>query len=417
MPGKTHPLKIAHVVRRFVFDEWGGTENVVWNTVLQQRRAGLEAEILATCALATAGEEERDGIRIRRFPYWYPYFPLTGKTRLVLDKKGGNPFAPRLLKALRQGGFDVIHIHCGGRLAVMCALLAHRLKVPCVISLHGGFADVPPAELHQMMAPTKGLFHYGGIIDRLFRLRRNSVAEADGVICISHGEEKLLKERFPNKRIVYLPNGVDCGAFRVKPPCSPRAEWGIPNERRLILCISRIDYQKNQKVLLNLLSEDADSHLLLIGPITAPGYCEELKTLAREMNVAGRLTIIPGLEHEDPRLKAILHEAQVFVLPSIHEPFGIVVLEAWAAGLPVISSNAGGLKDFVVHNRNGLLFTPDNVAGLVENYKLLMGDSELRSRLVAIALDDVQEYSWETLSGRLMALYQEVISKLARNAL
>ncbi|MBR4676291.1 MAG: glycosyltransferase family 4 protein [Victivallales bacterium] len=410
MPGETHPHKIAHVVRRFVFDEWGGTENVVWNTVLQQRKVGLEAEILATSALTTAGEEEREGIRIRRFPYWYPYFPLTQKTRLVLDKKGGNPFSPQLFRALEFGHFDLIHIHCGGRMAVLCALLAHRLKIPCVISLHGGFADVPAEELRQMMAPTKGLFHYGGIIDRLFRLRRNPVAEADGVICISHGEEKLLKERFPNKRIAYLPNGVDCGIFRVKPSCSPRAEWGIPNERRLILCISRIDYQKNQKVLLSLLSEDANSHLLLIGPITAPVYCEELKKLAQEKNVAGRLTIIPGLEHDDPRLKAILHEAQLFVLPSIHEPFGIVVLEAWAAGLAVIASNAGGLKDFVRHKRNGLLFSPDDVAELVENYKLLMENPELRSRLVATALEDVQEYSWERLSERLIALYQELRS-------
>ena len=413
MPGDMHPLKVAHVVRRFAFDEWGGTENVVWNTVRRQREAGLEAEVLATSALATTGEEEREGIRIRRFPYWYPYFPLPEKTRSVLDKKGGNPFTPPLFKALEVGHFDLIHIHCGGRMAVMCGLLAHRLKIPCVISLHGGFADVPAEELRKMMAPTKGLFHYGGILDRLFRLRRNPVADADAVICISHGEEKLLKERFPNKRIVYLPNGVDCGAFRVKPPCTPRAEWGIPKERRLILCISRIDYQKNQKVLLNLLAEDASSHLLLIGPITAPGYCEELKTMAQKMKVAERLTIIPGLEHDDPRLKAILHEAQLFVLPSIHEPFGIVALEAWAAGLPVIASNAGGLKDFIVHQRNGLLFAPDDVSALVENYNSLMDDSELRSRLVAAALEDVQEYSWETLSGRLTALYQELRSSFS----
>ncbi len=410
MSGETQPLKVAHVVRRFVFDEWGGTENVVWNTVRKQRDAGLDAEILATSALAKPGEEVRDGVPICRFPYRYPYFPLNEKTRLVLDKKGGNPFVPKLFRALEHGGFDLIHIHCGGRMAVQCALLAHRLDIPCVISLHGGFAAVPAEEMRKMMAPTKGLFHYGGIIDRIFRLRRNPVGEADAAICISRGEEALQKERFPDKRIVYLPNGVDCEAYRVKPPCSPREAWGIPKERRLILCISRIDYQKNQKALLNLLAEDSGSHLLLIGPITAPTYCEELKKQAQEMKVAERLTIIPGLPPTDMRLKAILHEAQVFVLPSIHEPFGIVVLEAWSAGLPVICSTAGGLKDFVVHKQNGLLFAPDDMAALVENYRLLMGSSELRASLVTTALKDVQGYSWEALSQRLIGLYQELRS-------
>ena len=408
MPGEMHPLKVAHIVRRFAFDEWGGTENVVWNTVRKQRQAGLDAEIFATSALAKPGEERRDEVPIFRFPYWYPYFPLPRSTRLVLDKKGGSPFSPRLFRALRRGHFDLIHIHCGGRMAVQSALLAHRLGIPCVISLHGGFAAVPAEELRKMMAPTKGLFHYGGIIDRFFRLRRNPVAEADAVICISHGEEALLRERFSGKRIVYLPNGVDCDSFRVKPTCSPREEWGIPVERRLILCISRIDYQKNQKALLNLLTEDSRSHLLLIGPVTSPAYCEELKKQAEEMKVAERLTIIPGLPPTDLRLKAILHEAQVFVLPSIHEPFGIVVLEAWAAGLPVISSNAGGLKDFVIHKRNGLLFAPNDVSALLENYKLLMGSSELRASLIAAALEDVRGYSWEALSQRLIGLYQEL---------
>ena len=410
MPGETHPLKVAHVVRRFAFDEWGGTENVVWNTVRKQRDAGLDAVIFATSALAVPGQEVRDGVSICRYPYWYPYIPLPEKTRLVLDKKGGNPFCPQLFKALQQGHFDLIHIHCGGRMAVQSALLAHHLGIPCVISLHGGFAAVPAEELRKMMEPTKGLFHYGGIIDRVLRLRRSPVEEADGVVCISHGEEALLKERFPNKHIVYLPNGVDCDAFQVKQTCSPREEWGIPKERRLILCISRIDYQKNQKALLNLLAEDADSHLLLIGPVTAPTYCEELKTQAREMKVAERLTIIPGLPPTDKRLKAILHEAQVFVLPSIHEPFGIVVLEAWSAGLPVISSNAGGLKDFVVHKRNGLLFPPDDMTALVENYKQLMDSSELRASLVAAALEDVKQYSWTALSQRLIGFYRELLS-------
>ena len=74
----------------------------------------------------------------------------------------------------------------------MSALLAHRLDVPCVISLHGGHAAVPPEEIRQMMAPVRGKFHYGGILDRLLRLRRDAVAEADAVIW---AEEKGVSKR------------------------------------------------------------------------------------------------------------------------------------------------------------------------------------------------------------------------------
>ena len=408
MTGTQHPLKVAHVLRRFTFEEWGGTETVVWNTALNQQARGIDAEILCTAALSQPGEEIRDGVPIRRFKYWYPYIPMPRSARLELDKKGGNPFAPALFRALRTEHFDLIHIHCGGRLSVMCALTAHKLHIPCLISLHGGFADVPKEELRKMMSPTKGKFHYGGIIDRLFGLRRNVIGEADAVICISRKEEDLLKEQFPGHRIVYQPNGVDCEKFREKPPCSPRREWNIPADRRLVLCISRIDYQKNQKLLLELPAHDPQCHLLLIGPVTSPWYHEELLELARKKGVSDRLTVIPGLQPEDPRLKAILHEADVFVLPSLHEPFGIVVLEAWSAGIPVIASQVGGLKDFIRPGRNGLLFDPAHGEELVKCYDTLIGDPNLRQALASAALEDVRNYSWPALTGRLLDLYEEL---------
>ena len=402
-------LKIAHVVRRFAFDEWGGTESVVWNTALQQCAQGLVPEILATCALATPGEELRQGIRICRFPYWYPYFPMTAQTRLALDKKGGNPFSPKLLQALRNGGYSLIHIHCGGRLAVQCALTAKRLGIPSVISLHGGHAKVPQEELQKMLTPTQGKFHYGGVIDRLMGLRRDAVAETSAVICLSHAEQSALQERLPNQRVVYLPNGVNCQEFQAKPTISPRTEWGLPPERQLMLCISRIDYQKNQALLLEALAKLPDTHLLLVGPITSQIYYEQLLQRARDLDVTNRLTIIPGLPPDDPRLKAILHEAELFVLPSLHEPFGIVALEAWAAGLPVVAARVGGLADFIVHGHNGLLFNPQDAADLTAQITRLLMDNELRNTLVANALTDVLNYSWSAIAQRLAKLYHELL--------
>ena len=69
-------MKIAHIVRRFTFSEWGGTESVVWNIALQQKAQGLTPEILCTAALDKAGVEIVNGITIRRYPYFYPYIPM-----------------------------------------------------------------------------------------------------------------------------------------------------------------------------------------------------------------------------------------------------------------------------------------------------------------------------------------------------
>ena len=80
-------MKIAHIVRRFSFAEWGGTESVVWHVARQQKAQGLTPEILCTAALDKAGTEVVEGITIRRVPYFYPYLPCRKKINLPWIKK------------------------------------------------------------------------------------------------------------------------------------------------------------------------------------------------------------------------------------------------------------------------------------------------------------------------------------------
>lgn len=396
-------MKIAHILRRFTFSEWGGTENVVWNSVLTQRQLGQDAEIFCTAALSSPGTEVKEGVTIHRFPYWYPYFPMPDSTKGALDKKGGNPFVPKLFKSLAAGQFDLFHVHAGGRMAVQSLLLARKLGIPCIMSLHGGHIDVPKKELENMMAPIKGKFHYGGILDRLMGLHMDAVAGMDAIICIGRQEEKLLNEKYPGRRIIYLPNGIDCDKFTRHYDISPRKEWNIPENRKLILCISRIDYQKNQKLLVELLKNTNDTHVLLIGPVTSEWYKDEILKEVSSNNLNDRFTLIPGLPPDDPRLVQIMHEADAFILPSVHEPFGIVILEAWASGIPVIASNAGGLKDLIKSEVNGLNFPPDDPNALIQAWKKLDSSSELRTSLIENALQEVRNFTWPALMKRLMS--------------
>ena len=215
-------MKIAHIVRRFTFSEWGGTESVVWNIALQQKSQGLTPEILCTAALDRIGCEIVNGITIRRFPYVYPYFPMPEKDRTALDKKGGNPFSPELLRYLKHGNFDIFHLHAGGRIAQYSIRLGKKLQTPCIMSLHGGACAIPEQEMALMLKPLKHKFSYGGILDRIFNVRQAPESRADLLLALSKEEKAKLEVRYPGKRVELFPNGIlhrelpDAGMFRKK---------------------------------------------------------------------------------------------------------------------------------------------------------------------------------------------------------
>ena len=397
-------MKIAHIVRRFTFSEWGGTESVVWHIAKQQKAQGLQPEILCTAALDKVGMEVVDGITIRRFSYLYPYFPMPEKDRLALDKKGGNPFSPELMKALQKGKFDIFHIHAGGRLANYTLRLAKKISVPALMSLHGGSCAIPQQEMELMLKPLKHKFSYGGIVDRLCRMRKTPESQADVLLALSREEVEKLKKRYPEKQVELFPNGIlhrelpDVGDFRKK--------HQIPEEKKLILCISRIDYQKNQKILLKLLKMHTDTHLLLIGPVTAAWYRDEILRDAEKTGVMDQLSIIPGLPPDDPALLQALKTAYCFILPSRHEPFGIAALEALDAEVPLIASAVGGLKDFLVDGKNALLFEDNNAASLLEAYNKI---ELLRNDLIANGTTTAQEYNWQNIAEKLTDLYRGLL--------
>ena len=387
------PLKIAHVVRRYSPAEWGGTETVVMHTVEEQRALGHDPRVFCTAALQPPDARSTEDVAF--FPYFYPYFPMPAADRLKLDKKGGSPYAPKLFKAVAAFRPDVIHIHAGGRLACAAVKLAKRLGVPSVISLHGGAAAVPASELEEMLKPLKGKFPYGAILDRLFGLRFDPLAKVDVIICISHEEERRLKEKYPGRNVQYLPNGVDGG--EVHAAARPGSN---------ILCVSRIDYQKNQLALVELLAARPGCRLTLVGPITARWYADKIAARAKELGVGDRLTLVPGLPPGSAELEAAFASADVFVLPSVHEPFGIVALEAMARGIPLIASNVGGLPDFVKDGENGLLFDPSDPANLVRAFDRLVAlPPERVEAMVSAARATADQFTWRSVIDRLMRIY------------
>ena len=404
-------MRTAQIIRRLAFSEWGGTESVVWNTACALQNKGNPSEIFATGALSSVQDEVRNSIRIHRFGYKYPYFPLSKEKIAVLDKKGGNPVVPGLRKALKKGEFDILHCHTMGRMAATVRTAARQLHVPYVMTLHGGYFDVPPDELKQMMQPLKGLIPYGNILDRLLCRKVDALKFANGIVCVGENEVQPAKEHYPGKLIVHLPNGVNYNYFHDYSGTDFRKQVGIRPDRKILLCVSRIDYQKNQLILPEVLALLGEPwHLVFIGAPTSEWYTDKLREKIRLMNLSERVSIITGVSPDSALLPAAYHAASAFLLPSLHEPFGIVVLEAWSAGAPVIASPVGGLKTLIRDGETGFFApaegAPDEWADLIRK---LDGDAELRGRIKEAADVEVREkYSWDIITDRLLDFYQEV---------
>jgi len=369
--------------------------------------------ILATKALDQTGEERRNEMLIQRFSYFYPYLNLSSENRHILDKKGGDPYSLSLYRyILNAEGIDLIHCHTMNRLVASVRLAAGRCRIPYLVSFHGGYFDVPAEEMALMIKPYKNAFNYGKLIDILIRKNRY-LRDAEAIICVGYNEYEITSSKYPGKLVYYLPNGVDVGKFDRLTDNDFREKYQIPAEIKMILCLSRLDYQKNQEILIQLVdrlnSRGEKTHLVLVGPVTSESYYQKITEAVKSSSLESQVTIIKGLQPDDADLVKAYQAADVFILPSIHEPFGIVVLEAWASGLPVITSNAGGLKHLVQDGENGLIFD-GSLDDLENKYLLLTHNKELAEQLKQNAEQEVKtEYSWTTVTKKLLGYYREVI--------
>ena len=393
-------MRVAHVIRRLSFDDWGGTEQVVWNLAKAQKAAGHDVRLFATTALCATPHETVDGLEIVRFRPVYPWWPMPKALVAELDRKGGNPFVPGLGKALREWRPDVIHCHAMARIAELCLRVGARRR--CVVSLHGGGANVPTEEAKSLKAPTRGRLPWGKAIDILMGWTRRVPEDFGGIVCV--GEDEYEKYRARHLHVMYLPNGVDTSLF-----ASCRSRTSGAGSPFRVLCVARIDRQKNQMLLVEWLARHPEATVRFVGPVTQPDYRAELEARAASLGVAGRLSFAGALRPASPELLAEYAAADAFVLPSRHEPFGIVVLEAWAAGLPVVASDVGGLGRLcAAHPDAALVFKPGDLDALDAALGRLAGEEGLAERLSAAGSTAASAYDWSVLAARLVDFYGEI---------
>ena len=158
---------------------------------------------------------------------------------------------------------------------------------------------------------------------------------------------------------------------------------------------------------------------MLAGPCTRPDYLDAIDTRIRASPHAARVRRLGPVNSAGRDLVDAYHACDVFALPSRHEPFGLVVLEAWSAGKPVVASAVGGLRDLIADGENGFLTPPGEPDTLADRLRELLASSELRSRLGGAGRDLARrDYAWSRVAAETERIYQaaEIHASAGRRA-
>jgi len=287
---------------------------------------------------------------------------------------------PIAIGLVRRHGYDLNHTHFIFPDGVLAWTLKRLTGLPYVLTAHG--SDVPGFNPDRF-----------GFAHRLLRPLWHQVVDgADALVAPSRNLANLIRQAKPDARPVLIPNGIDPGTFRSDRP-----------RRRRILVVARLFERKGVQHVLRALhgmQRDHEVHVVGAGP-----YLPALVALARELSVD--VQFHGWLEPASGELTALYETADIFVLCSDVENFPVVLLEAMAAGLAIITTRGTGCDE--VFGDTGILVDPGDVAGLRAALEALTQDAQRCRRLGhAARLRLLNEFSWAGVARRYTALYASV---------
>jgi glycogen(starch) synthase len=375
----------------------GGLARHVRKLSEQLVREGVEVHVLTRGGGRLAAEEDRHGVIVHRLREpEYPKDDLRAFVRWVDAMNADMRAAGRELAD--SLGFDLVHSH-DWLVAAAAQKLARRLDCPWLVTVHA-----TEFGRHQGWVDKYPQSHIHGV-------ERWMVRRADRVITCSHYMRDHVADVFgiPERRVTVIPNGIDPLDLEpmVKDLSKLRARFASPDDR-LVLLVGRLVYEKGFQLALDalpgLIERLGNVRFLVAGSGT---HEAELKRQAKRLGLTRHGTFLGWIE--DATLHALYRIADLCVVPSLYEPFGLVALEAMASGCPCIVADTGGLREVVPGDeRVGLRFRAQDPKSLARMVEKLLTDDTLRDRLVAEASEHVLLFDWADVARRTAEIYGEL---------
>ncbi len=250
--------------------------------------------------------------------------------------------AVKMMEVAEAENLDLLHVHYAiphSVSALLARMMAAPKRLPFITTLHG--TDITLVGNDRSFLP----------------ITKFSIEQSDGVTAISHYLKRRTIEEFDIKRpIEVIPNFVNCDLYCRTPNAALRSQWA-PGGEAILMHLSNFRPVKRVTDVVEmfaLVHEKMPSKLVLIGDgpdRSAAEYLVRKKKLGRHVHFLGK----------QDRVYQLLSEADLFLLPSEMESFGLAALEAMACEVPVVATNVGGLPEVVEHGVDGYLFTPGQV--------------------------------------------------------
>lgn len=417
-------MRVIHLLRKYNPAEWGGTETAVQRLFEGLRQHGVTPVMYCPQVNGNghAASESHHGNNgdIKRFKICVPTWGISRQEKRQYISVGGNLMSFDLLPAMwREPDVALVHTHTLGRLGGIASAVARGRRLPFVVSIHGGLLDVSPALKTTFDESSHSGFEWGKIFGLLLQSRR-LIEHADAVLTCNLTEAELLRKKHPGKRIEIQPHGIPVEMYQPDHRAAAREAYPQIRERDVLLSVGRLDPVKNQAWLIEQAPEIFRNHpkalLVLAGACTNETYGQSIERQVRDLGISDRVLITGGLPQGDPRLIGLIQESRAVLLPSISETFGLVLLEAWAAGTTVISSRTSGASALIRDGENGWLFDLSDPRAFHQAVSHVLLNPGLRARLAESGRRlATSEYDVRSVAGKVKQLYHELIE--AKHAL
>jgi len=371
----------------------GGISAHVYN--LSRQLAGLGVDVyVVTCDFPGAPEhEELDGVHVVRVDSYKMPSPDFATWDYLMNVNMQKEASSIISSS--DDDVDIIHAH-DWLVANAAVGLKHIFRFPLVATIHSteiGRRNGLHSDYERMIHRTENWL----------------VHEAWKTICCSQYMSSQVRWAYGLSAdgVMMIPNGVDASMFEEnfnKPEF--RSKFALPNEK-IVIFVGRLVYEKGVQTLINAMPKvlaRANAKFVVVGD---GGMKDFLMRQVRNMGLAHKILFTGFLDEQS--LRFLYRCADVCVVPSLYEPFGITALEAMAAKAPVVVSDTGGLAEIVEHDKTGVKVFAGNADSLAWGINRVLLDSGYAEWIRSNAYSGVQEvYNWKRIAVETKALYERI---------